>query len=43
MPTLTGRADGPRQILGRDPAALLALVQAALTLALSFEIGRAHV
>lgn len=32
----TGPADGPRQLLGRDPAALLALVQAALTLFLSF-------
>lgn len=31
-----GPADAPRQFLGRDPAALLALVQAALTLALSF-------
>lgn len=33
---VAGPADAPRQFLGRDPAALLALVQAALTLALSF-------
>lgn len=36
MSPLTGRTNGPRQILGRDPAAILALVQAALTLLLSF-------
>lgn len=33
---VAGPADAPRQFLGRDPAALLAALQAALTLALSF-------
>jgi len=36
-PRILGPADGPRQILGREPSAIIALIQAALTLALAFD------